>query len=1320
MTDIFRTILNMSITGIYISLAIIVIRFFIRKLPKQYSYILWSILGIRLICPFSFSSALSLFNLIHPESSDNRMTYIPDKIEYAAEPQVTIATPEINNAINNYLPPAEPAHSINPMQAVMLICTSVWLAGVIAMLIYTAVSYFRIHRHISSAVILRDNVYICSKIQSPFVYGILRPKIYIPEGVSDNDLRYIIAHEQTHIARCDHIIKLTAMMVLCIHWFNPMIWLSYKLMVKDMEHSCDERAVKSFDTDVRKDYANALLNMSVRHNKLYGILAFGESGIKSRIKGVLSLKKPRTAICILASAALLTAAVCLLTNSRKDTYRISDYNSFILVSSTAERQAVPEDINELITILDGISTDSKVTDTDAKSTASIRMYRSDNCRSDYSCIELLTDENGYYLSYTPKAGSTADFPFTSKEYDNAESYIYSISQYDYHAALHEFSMQAHNIFTGKITEIITNGQCVVTSDVGQFPSGKVFVRFDEPVKLGDRAQICFQGLVMETSPQKINQVYASVLTSDTTAARYVTGKNLYMAPYSSFIGDYDGRVYSITDNSFMIYGSSHELDYNMPLTQWTAFPYSHEEWKNLFETSLTETIPDIDSYEERLYMQLSNVHSLMKMDSELWLMRKHDNAVWSIYTLVPYYEYAGRELGSGFVIEKSAESEGYEVRSPYTDIYLYFENKDYSELHIRRPNSAHGYDEYIFFHPGGLNPSHSLITLQDITGDGTDDLIVMTHITDTGVVENITTVINGSTMKEILIDRVSAEIMLAEHSKVLLENEFFKEHAPYLSASRPELEDKYIYPYYPDKSVWRFSGMMYDFHDNVFSGTAFFYFVKNQSSYSAVHKARFVFVYKNGSLVPESIEIEAAAPENSINTSPEDAVQQHFRNDDSISVKSVMTGQFSSVIAWKYRYSPLKEKFNISENSDVIQAITEYTENGRNCQKLAIIECSDNSGFKVVDLLPYNPMQFTGTITEICETADNGSIQYYIVQPDNSSEQVRVYSIPMYGNYDSGDAVNTYNIGSRVIVAYNDKLEYGNNGENQIFSITAAPDEITDNSTNTAMTAYSFVSQLHIADEHGYTPSNSEEYLKISYALPSDWEKSGSTASLDGKKIFEMGVPYSENQGIDYDSFKRDDALGRDITVHEEKHGTDDDPFEYYISTSVSDYYSDDGSYDNYTYVVNRSGYNLYLHFVSDSGLEQTLITNILRSITIEPFEGNLSFDDVTAVAEFDKNSKKLNITITNNTERDVSVILYTLIVEKLSNDEYVQMEASRNAEDSIPQIVIKSGESCSRSESYDGLYNLSAGSYRTFITLYFTEFSTNLSQTKYIAFEIP
>lgn len=211
MTAVFQTVLNMSITGAYIAAAIIVLRLAMKKLPKRFSYALWLILGIRLLCPFSFSSAISLFNLVKPDTAENsvtsQMTYIPQNIEHDQQPQVTVAPPILDNAVNEAitesLPPPAPENSADPMQTALFIAAIVWIVGVTVMAAYTVISYFSVRKRFVGTTLLRENIHISPNIPTPFVYGTICPKIYIPEGISEANTEYILAHERTQIRHGD-------------------------------------------------------------------------------------------------------------------------------------------------------------------------------------------------------------------------------------------------------------------------------------------------------------------------------------------------------------------------------------------------------------------------------------------------------------------------------------------------------------------------------------------------------------------------------------------------------------------------------------------------------------------------------------------------------------------------------------------------------------------------------------------------------------------------------------------------------------------------------------------------------------------------------------------------------------------------------------------------------------------------------------------------------------------------------------------------------------------------------------------------------------
>lgn len=352
MTEIFRIVLNMSITAAYICIFVMLIRLFLKKLPAKFSYFLWIIPFIRMICPFSVETTFSLFNLIKPKAE----SYISQSVEYDQSPVIDTGFP-LPSAPENItvpLPEAVPENSANPVQIMLFAGTIIWLAGIVGIAVYTAVCIIWLRKRLSNARPLQDNVMICSDIETPFVFGIIKPKIYLPEDISVEDMPFILAHEQAHIRRKDHIIKPLAFAALTVHWFNPILWISFKLMERDMELSCDETAVESFSEDVRKDYASALLNISMKQNHLSGgqVISFGENSVKSRIKGVLNWKKP-TVIAVCAAVLLIISAAAVL---------LTDGNSKTAPQDSPSTDVPITDIKPETIIQDSPSTDVPITD----------------------------------------------------------------------------------------------------------------------------------------------------------------------------------------------------------------------------------------------------------------------------------------------------------------------------------------------------------------------------------------------------------------------------------------------------------------------------------------------------------------------------------------------------------------------------------------------------------------------------------------------------------------------------------------------------------------------------------------------------------------------------------------------------------------------------------------------------------------------------------------------------------------------------------------------------------------------------------------------
>jgi beta-lactamase regulating signal transducer with metallopeptidase domain len=321
MQDLLISVLNMSITASYAVLLVCIIRILLKKAPKVFSYALWSVVLFRLICPISFSSFFSFLGGIGRinvrSTSTGMIEYIPRNIGTMKQPQVELGVKGITKVINGLLPVAEPYASVNPMQINIIIMTFLWIAGMILLLTYSITSYLSLKNRVSTAMLLHNNIYESDQIDSPFVLGFLKPRIYIPVGIREDDLPFILGHEQTHIAHKDHLIKLVAFLALIIHWFNPVIWYAYWLMTKDMEMSCDEKVIKELGTDIKANYSRALLAFALKKQKISkSPLAFGESNTKERIKNVIKYKRPTFWLVITAVIACLGVAVACAANPR--------------------------------------------------------------------------------------------------------------------------------------------------------------------------------------------------------------------------------------------------------------------------------------------------------------------------------------------------------------------------------------------------------------------------------------------------------------------------------------------------------------------------------------------------------------------------------------------------------------------------------------------------------------------------------------------------------------------------------------------------------------------------------------------------------------------------------------------------------------------------------------------------------------------------------------------------------------------------------------------------------------------------------------------
>lgn len=309
MSELFLKIVNMSISASWVVVAVLALRFCLKKAPKWVNVLLWGIVAVRMVFPFSIESVLSLI----PSAETISPTIMMEQT-----PSVWTGVPALNHAINPVISgsftPA-PGASANPLQIWIPVLTGIWLFGIAALFLYSAVSYWRLRRKVCEAVILRGNIYQSEKVCSPFVLGIIKPKIYLPYHMDSREMDHVIAHEQTHIRRKDHWWKPLGFLLLTTHWFNPLMWLSYILLCRDIELACDEKVIREMSNEQRADYTQALVACSVDRRLIAACpLAFGEIGVKERVKSVMNYKKPAFWIVLASVIVCAVIAVCFLTN----------------------------------------------------------------------------------------------------------------------------------------------------------------------------------------------------------------------------------------------------------------------------------------------------------------------------------------------------------------------------------------------------------------------------------------------------------------------------------------------------------------------------------------------------------------------------------------------------------------------------------------------------------------------------------------------------------------------------------------------------------------------------------------------------------------------------------------------------------------------------------------------------------------------------------------------------------------------------------------------------------------------------------------------
>ncbi|MDE6935252.1 MAG: M56 family metallopeptidase [Oscillospiraceae bacterium] len=345
---------NRSAAAGWLILAVVLLRLVLQKAPKSMRCLLWALVAVRLVCPFSIESMLSLI----PSAET-----VPQAVLAQGTFQVSSGAAALNKAVSEQLVDfyGAAAGPDGHTRSAVFICGAVWLAGLAALCLWALVSWLRLRRRVAAAVPEGDNVWLCDGIASPFLLGLFRPRIYLPAGLDAESRAYVLAHERAHLRRRDHWIKPLGFLLLAVYWFHPLIWLAYVLLCRDIELACDEAVIRELGARSKKPYSQALLRCSVRGSAIAACpLAFGEVGVKERVKNVLNYKKPAFWVVLVSLALCAAAAVCFLTDPKTEKPLPAPEGDFFtisspLLSSIPPRWEDPDTVAAMAELLDGLT-----------------------------------------------------------------------------------------------------------------------------------------------------------------------------------------------------------------------------------------------------------------------------------------------------------------------------------------------------------------------------------------------------------------------------------------------------------------------------------------------------------------------------------------------------------------------------------------------------------------------------------------------------------------------------------------------------------------------------------------------------------------------------------------------------------------------------------------------------------------------------------------------------------------------------------------------------------------------------------------------------
>ncbi len=625
---LFISILNMSITGSYVILAVLLIRLLLRHAPRKYSYLLWSVVGFRLCCPVTFESVFSLFS-IRPfdmtaaqKPADYVLTYIPENIGMMETPQITTGIPAANSLIYGSMPDGvihnlsgQPTYSANPMQIWTAVGMYIWLIGMAALLIYAVVSCILLHVRLNRATILQDNVWQSETVRSPFILGLLKPKIYIPYRLDEETLDYILMHERYHIRCLDHVVKPLAFFILTVHWFNPLAWLAFVLMGRDMEMRCDEW-VLSQSEGICKNYSMSLLAFAAnRRFPSPTPLTFGETGVKGRIRNVLRWKKPKLWITVTALILCLAVLIACAANPAKN-----------------DPDTDPHELT------DPFGTDYKITDAAYVSGAYSFAVTPDDIADyritmDGQLLSILTD-----MAEAQYRGTLTEVTLTEENFDNlVDTSVWAGQDSSANAEI----WQSCGVYDSP-ADIREHNARAWKAQSEDSPQWYYFLQQKDGSCLICVSYTVYIEWIYRVEPAAQEGVYHSV-------------NCVYMNPLSSTMGSDDsGYTYYLTDTYFaMVRDGSGDTVFTVDLADtggWQSFPYSVSEWAELF---LPLGGSDYEYLKDGEWLSLGGKYALWRKDDKLRIYNIHkDVGIWSAYDLEPGGNYiSGEDVVKAFLKE---------------------------------------------------------------------------------------------------------------------------------------------------------------------------------------------------------------------------------------------------------------------------------------------------------------------------------------------------------------------------------------------------------------------------------------------------------------------------------------------------------------------------------------------------------------------------------------------------------------------------------------------------------------------------------------------